>query len=116
MPAVLTMASKLVCAHGSPVQLPPVQHSLAVDGQAVLVQNDVLGAPIPSCPNVPTPASPNLVPCGSITSVAAGLSTTLLLDGQPVLLETAQGLTAAQPALPVLWQVQAAGQSKLTAS
>jgi hypothetical protein len=113
MPAVLTMASKLVCVHGGSVQIPPVSHPLAVDGQAVLVQNDVLNAPIPDCPNK---GSPGQVPCTLITSVTAGTATTLMVSGQAVLLETAQGLTNGAPPAPVLWQVQSAGQSKLTAN
>jgi hypothetical protein len=113
MPAVLTMASKLVCVHGGTVQIPPVSHPLSVDGQAVLVQNDVMNAPIPDCPNK---GSPGLVPCTLITAVTAGLSTTLTVSGQAVLLATAQGLTNGAPPLPVLWQVQSAGQSKLAAT
>jgi hypothetical protein len=36
--------------------------------------------------------------------------------GLPVMLETAQGLTNATPPLPVMWQVQSAGQTVLEAT
>lgn len=110
MPAVLTIASKLTCAHQGLVQIPPVEHALTVDGQSVLLQSDLLNAMIVGCTNV----SPSTVPCTSIMSVVSGAATKLTVDGQPALLETAQGLTNGLPA-PAPWQVQSAGQTKLTA-
>lgn len=114
MPAVLTQGSTIACVHGGTVQPKPANHPMTVDQQSVLVQADLLNAPIAGCTN--TNAAAGQKPCLTITAITAGLATTLQVDGQPVLLETAQGLTDAVPPLPVLWQVQSAGQTKLTAS
>ena len=50
------------------------------------------------------------------TIVITGASAVLAVGGQPVMLETAKGLTDASPPLPVLWQVSTAGQTALEAS
>jgi hypothetical protein len=114
MPAVLTQGSAIACVHGGTVQPKSASHPLTVDHQSVLLQSDLLNAPIAGCTNTNTAIGQK--PCLMITAITAGLATKLTVTGQPVLLETAQGLTDAVPPLPVLWQVQSAGQSKLTAS
>ncbi len=113
MPNILTAASVLQCIHGGSVKVQASQSKLQVDGQAALLQSDLLAATVSNCPN--TNAAAGQTPCLKVTSILSGLSTDLLVDGQPVMLENATGLTNATPPLPVMWQVQAAGQTKLTA-
>ena len=114
MPAVLTTASTLTCVHGGTVTVTASQQLLTAAGGPALVRTDLAGAIIAGCTN--TVASLKQQPCLKITSLLVGASTTLAVDGEAVLLETAQGLTDASPPLPVLWQVAAAGQSVLEAS
>jgi hypothetical protein len=114
MPAVLTTASKLVCAHGGELTVQASTSALSAGGSPALVQADLLAATVSKCTN--TNANAGQTPCLKVTSVLAGASTTLSVGGQPVMLETAQGLTNATPPLPVMWQVSAAGQSVLEAS
>jgi hypothetical protein len=79
----------------------------------VLVQSDLANATVAGCPNTNTQAGQK--PCLKITSLITGASTALVVAGQPVLLETARGLTDGVPPLPVMWQVSAAGQTILEA-
>jgi hypothetical protein len=109
--AVLTTASRVVCAHGGSVALSSRQQKLTVDHHPVLLTTDLLGASISRCTNV----GPNLTPCSVVTSVTSGASACLSVDGVPVLTESAVGLTNAVPPLPILWQVGSAGQTKLRA-
>lgn len=114
MPAVLTTASTLQCVHGGTITANASSSALTVGGSPVLVQADLASATIAGCTN--TNASAGQVPCVAITSVAAGVSTTLKVAGQPAMLATARGLTNGSPQLPVMWQVISAGQSLLGAS
>ena len=114
MPAVLTTAATITCAHGGTVTAQASTTQLSAGGAPVLVQADLLAATVSGCPNAN--ASAGQAPCLKVTSVTAGVSVNLSVAGQPVLLENAQGLTNATPPLPVMWQVQDAGQSVLEAS
>jgi hypothetical protein len=113
MPAVLTAASSLQCVHGGTITVTAGQQLLTAAGNPVLVQADLVTATITGCAN--TNAQLGQKPCLKITSLLVGASTTLSVSSQPVLLETARGLTDAIPPLPVLWQVAAAGQTVLEA-
>lgn len=113
MPNVLTEAAVLQCVHGGSVKVQASQHKLKVDGKAVLLQSDLLAATVSQCPNTDT--TKGQTPCLKVTSILSGLSTNLMVDGQPAMLENASGLTNATPPLPVMWQAQSAGQSKLAA-
>jgi hypothetical protein len=112
MPAVLTTASKLQCAHGGTVIATASSSALTVGGNPVLVEADLAKATITNCGNT----GPSQIPCVLVTSVATGVSTTLTVAGQPAMLATASGLTNGSPALPVMWQVVSAGQNLLGAS
>jgi hypothetical protein len=114
MPAVLTTASTLSCAHGGTLAVQASTSALTVGGNPVLVQADLLAATVSSCAN--TNAQLGQTPCLKVTSVLAGASTLVTVAGQPVMLETAQGLTNATPPLPVMWQVQSAGQTVVEAT
>jgi hypothetical protein len=109
--ALLTTASTLSCIHGGTVSLHSSQQKLTVDRHPVLLKTDLVGASIAGCANV----GPNLTPCSSITSVITGASTALKVDRTAVITDAATGLTNAIPTAPVLWQVSAAGQTKLRA-
>jgi len=113
MPNVLIESSVLQCVHGGKVQLQASQAKLKVGGQAVILQSDLLKATVSNCPHTNTQAGET--PCLKITSIISGVSTQLVVDGQPAMLETAKGLTNATPPQPVMWQVQSAGQTKLAA-
>ena len=114
MPTVLTSASTLQCVHGGTVVVTASQQLLTAASSPVLVEVDLRSATVSGCTN--TVASLSQKPCTTITSLLVGASTTLTVNGQPVLLETARGLTDAAPPLPVLWQVASAGQSVLEAT
>ncbi|MEV5043488.1 hypothetical protein AB0N20_02025 [Streptomyces griseoincarnatus] len=112
MPKVLTTAAQLVCAHQGQLVVQASTSALTAGGSPVLVQTDILAATVAGCTN----NGPGLKPCLKVTSVVAGQSRTLAVSGQPVMLDTALGLTDAVPAQPVLWQVRSAGQTVLEAS
>ncbi|MEU4477940.1 hypothetical protein AB0F68_07750 [Micromonospora sp. NPDC023966] len=114
MPAVLTTDSTIKCAHSGTVVAQASTSALTAAGSPVLVQADLLAATVTGCTNTNTNAGET--PCLKVTSVTAGLSTTLSVGGQPVLLDTAKGLTNATPPRPVLWQVDSAGQTVLEVS
>jgi len=113
MPNVLIESSVLQCIHGGKVQLQASQTKLKVDGQAVILQSDLLKATISNCSN--TNAQAGETPCLKVTSIIGGVSTELVVDSQPAMLETAKGLTNATPPAPIMWQVQSAGHTKLAA-
>ncbi|MCA1705900.1 MAG: hypothetical protein ABR608_10650 [Pseudonocardiaceae bacterium] len=104
MPTVLTEASTVKCVHQGIVVTQASRHALTVDGAAVLVQGDLLAGRILGCQLKP-------VPCVQITVIAAGVSATLMIGDQPVMLATAQGSTNVGQ-----WLVVDAGQTKLEAA
>jgi hypothetical protein len=114
MPAVLTTASTLSCAHGGTLVVQASTSALSAGGNPVLVMADLLAATVSGCTN--TNAQLGQTPCLKVTSVLAGVSNQLTVAGLPVMLETAQGLTNATPPLPVMWQVGSAGQTVLEAT
>ena len=111
MPAVLTTAATLKCSHGGTLQVSASNSQLEADGKPVLVEADLLAATVPDCPNKNTSAGQT--PCLTVT-VLLGKSLNLTVAGQPVLLESATGLTTSVP--PGTWSVSSAGQSLLEAS
>ncbi|MEV5683503.1 MULTISPECIES: hypothetical protein [unclassified Streptomyces] len=115
MPEVLTSSADIRCDHGAPLVVVPTQNSLTVAGSPVLLVSDLLAATVPACTNLPTAATPGLLPCGKVTSLTGGASTRLFVRGTPVALATARGLTLASPVKPVLWSVVSPGQSILKA-
>lgn len=103
MPAVLTEAAVLRCDHQGTVLVTAGLRSVTVDGSPVLLEDDLRLARIVGCPLS--------TPCVRIAAVAAGVGTTLTIDGRPVLLATAQGTTNAGS-----WRVADPGQTKLEAA
>ena len=105
MAKVLTTGSVLICSHSSGrVTLKAGHQLLTVDGRSVLRTSDLVGSKVAGCTNNP--------PCQTVTSVLAGASTKLLVGGEGVLLDSANGVAA--PA--GTWSVSAAGQKKLEAA
>jgi hypothetical protein len=89
MTAVATAASIFVCPHGLPMTVSPAQQLLTVDGQAVVLQSDLLRATFACTVNPP---------CLAVVSIDGGLSTNLTVGGEAVALATVTGTTnVAQP-------------------
>jgi hypothetical protein len=106
MAAVLTGASTLVCPHGFPMVATPGQRLLTVDGQAVLVESDLLAATF-SC-------SAGSAKCTKVDRITGGLSTTLRVGDEPVALATVTGTSDGKP--PTSWHVVSVNQSALEAA
>jgi hypothetical protein len=112
MAKVLTTAATVVCSHGSSgtVKVGDGQAALKVDGNAVLVKDDVVGGTISGC----TFASNTTTACKKAGLMSAGEATKLKVNGKAVLLANATGATDSSP--PGTWSVQKAGQTKLDAT
>jgi hypothetical protein len=106
MANVLTEGSIIQCSHQGPIVATASQSALTVDGQKVLVANDMSSAAV-TCPL----AASGGTPCTIINPATSGVATTLTVGGQPVLLDSAQGTTNAGT-----WSVTSAGQTKLQAT
>ena len=102
--AVLTEASTVKCVHQGVLVAQASRRALTVGGAAVLVRGDLLAGAFLGCQLQP-------VPCAQITVITAGVSTTLTLGGQPVMLATAQGSTNVGQ-----WLAIDAGQTQLEAA
>jgi len=108
MTAVLTAAATLRCAHSAPLVLTTSREKFTVDSQNLLARADLLAAKILTCPNNP--------PCDSVDSIDKGLSATLFVDDEPVVLASAAGATAAAGVKSATWLVVSVNQTKLEAT
>lgn len=111
MPKALTAGARVVCTHQGTVTLVAGQQTISVGRQPLLVLGDLDGKPIAGCTLAP---SPSTAPCTATASMLIGAAAVLKVDGAPVLLENATGLTNSVP--PGTWSVQSAGQTILEAS
>jgi hypothetical protein len=102
MKAVLTADSVLKCVHEALLVVTASQDKLTVDGRPVLVEADVTSA---------TSTCKAETRCTQVKSVLEGLSTTLYIGKNPVVLDGANGLTDAGT-----WKVDSVKQTKLVAS
>ena len=117
MAKVVTEGSTIKCPHQGTITFTASQHKVTVDGQAVILSTDITSGVVSGCQTqvVTTPGSVSQ-PCKAVTSLIAGTSTSLSINGTPVLLETANGLTDGLVSnVPATWSVQSAGQDKLDA-
>jgi hypothetical protein len=114
VPEVVTAAATVACVHGAPVVVAPGQAKLVVAGSPALVATDFSKASVPTCPNVATAASPNLVVCGKTAAPGAGTAAGLTVDGVAVLTKDATGTTQGKP--DGTWSVKKPGQTVLTAA
>jgi hypothetical protein len=103
---VLTHAAMIMCSHGGMVQPIPTQQKLTVDNQPVLVDGDLVNAPVTGCTNPPASGGP----CLTTTAMSLGAATKLSVGNKAVLLDNAMGQTNI-----ATWNVASAGQIKLTA-
>jgi hypothetical protein len=116
MPAVLTMASTVLCGpvapklHGGKVTKNS-SAKLKVAGNAVLTATSLSTVPVGECKTVPPP--PLQKPCTSVTTVLpVSVAKKLQVLGNGVLLDTLKGTTDGVPPGTLL---AVAGQTKLTA-
>lgn len=90
----------------------PKQQQVLVGGAPALGTSDVQGAAIVGCPVAP---SPTTAPCTLVAAVFPGSwSSTVLVAGEPVLLQTLVALTNGVPPGPVV--VVQPGQAKVQAT
>lgn len=112
MPLVLNANAALQCPHGGRVVVAARQFEVLAGGAPALRVSDVQGAPIIGCPIAPTPTT---VPCTLVASVLPGSwSSTVLVAGEPVLLQTLIAITNGVPPGPVL--VVSPGQTQVSAN
>jgi hypothetical protein len=100
MPPILTSNAVLMCPHGGQVTIVPKQQIVQVQGGFVLRATDLVGAPIVGCPL----ATPGTKPCTTVLAPLPGsFAPTVLVGGEPVLLETFTAMTdGVPPAMTVL--------------
>jgi hypothetical protein len=107
MEKVLTTDATVTCLHDGDVSLSSSQSVLTVAGNPVLV-NQLTGS-ITNCTQQPPPATNK--PCTLASPQTTGISSVLTVNGLPVLLESAAGLTDGSPTNS--WSVQDAKQNVL---
>lgn len=104
---LLTEDALLACKHVlGKVDLKPSQPWVSIQGRKVLVEPDPEGRSIKGCPNI----GATIKPCQHTLKVKSGYSTWIRVDGQPVCLDTVQGLTDGTPPGVVLYTVRDPGQ------
>jgi hypothetical protein len=115
MPYVLTTdpSDTVTCQHAAALtKVPAVK--LQVQNKPVVTDLPAVTAP-PGCPMVPTPASPNNVPCTTM-KVSSGQATKLKVGGVSVLLATVAGsAVSVPPASPGGALIAVVGPKKLSA-
>lgn len=104
----------MICAHGGQVIIIPKQFTVLAGGAPVLLQGDLIGAPIVGCALVPTPVTS---PCINIVSEIpipdVGFAPLVISNGRPVLLEGITGITDSVP--PGVFEVIFPGQTTVMA-
>lgn len=105
-------ADTATCQHGAALTKVPAA-KLLVQGKPVVTDLPAVGA-MPTCPMVPTSATPSNVPC-TVIKVTAGQATKLKVGGVPVLLATVAG-SASAPASPGGALMAVVGPKKLSAA
>jgi hypothetical protein len=110
VPLVLTDASSVQCLHAGALALAGAATGvLTVDGKTAL-SGSLADATIAACKQT----APNTVQCQTASSQnAGGTSHVLKVEGVPVLLESASGITSGSPGNT--WSVKDAAQTLLKA-
>jgi hypothetical protein len=115
LPAV-SVSAIMKCAHGGTVTLssknPGPGQLLSTEGGPILCAHDLISAPIVGCGQT----GPGVKPCTSVVVVTpsiASLSTTLSVNGKPVLLSTLAAVSDGSP--PGLVTVVSPGQASILA-
>jgi hypothetical protein len=108
MMRVLTEDALVVCKHElGTVQIRSTQNWFTIEGRRVLVENNLEGRPIKSCPNI----GATIKPCQLTLRVQEGYSAFVRVDGKPICLDTVSGLTDGTPPGTVRYHVRKPGQS-----
>ena len=104
----LTESAILCCDHQAGlVAIVPGQSLVRIAGLRVLVESDPQGKGIAGCPN----AGPTIKPCTTTTSVTAGYSALVRVNGRRLCLDTITGLTDGTPPGAVKYAVRVPGQA-----
>lgn len=104
----LTETAILCCDHQAGlVAIAAGQSLVTFLGRRALVEADPQGKAIAGCPN----AGPTIKPCTTTTSVTAGYSALVRIDGRRLCLDTITGLTDGTPPGAVKYAVRSPGQS-----
>jgi uncharacterized Zn-binding protein involved in type VI secretion len=104
---ILTETAVMCCDHQAGlVAIAASQSLVRINGLRVLVKGDPVGKGIAGCPNM----GPTIKPCTTTTSVTAGYSSFVKIDGRTVCLDTIEGLTDGTPPGTVKYSVRAPGQ------
>jgi hypothetical protein len=110
VPLILTSNAMLSCPHGGIVTVLPRQTTVMIDGGFVLRATDLVGAPIVGCPLI----GPGIKPCTTVLAPLPGsFAPTVLVGGEPVLLQTFTAMTDGVP--PGVTIVQSPGQTLVQA-
>jgi hypothetical protein len=105
---VLTRDALLVCNHElGTVRIVASQNLVTIEGRPVLVRNDPESRPIVGCPNI----GMTIKPCQQTLRVQRGYSDLVRIEGQPICLDTVDGLTDGTPPGTVHYHVRNPGQT-----
>ncbi len=111
MSAALTEVAIVSCDHLAGVSPQRASASFVqIAGVPMLRFPDPVGRPIFGCPNV----GPTIKPCTSTLMMQVGQSSFVTIEGQPVALDTTEGLTDGTPPGLVKYKVRHAGQAFVT--
>ena len=113
---VITRSSTVMCQHpGSSISPKGVQSKLKIAGNFVLVDGDLTGATVSSCP-IPDNTNTPTKKCRTTLKQTAGPATKLKVEGDAVLLEGTKGKTDGLSGQTIAeYSVSSAGQAKLKA-
>jgi hypothetical protein len=115
VPNVLVAGATLKCSHQGTASLSSGSDKLGVSGNGAILSGSEVGLSFAGCTAQTPTGGPS--PCTTAAPATAGASTVLTVGGLPVLLDTAQGMTAnPTPANIAPWSVGNAGQQVLSVS
>lgn len=107
MPMISTEAASVRCSHGMGYAKPVSSRPwLRINGEPVLVDRDLPGNAIKSCPNY----GPTVKPCKTTLALVSGRSALVFAGGRPVVFQAARGPTDGIPPGATTYSVRKAGQ------
>jgi hypothetical protein len=117
VPPICNSNAVVTCPHqGGVAKLVPKQMVVNIGGVPAMRATDMPGTPVmPGCPNLPTPATPN-VPCSVVVSPAMPASTKVFIQGQPAMLSTGLMTTNCVAPIPNGARVTFPGQTTVIAA
>src|SRR5277367_6341222 len=106
MPQVLVAGATLKCSHQGTATLSSGSSQLVVSGKGAILSGSEVGLTFAGCTATTPPPASAPSPCTTAAPALSGASTILAAGGLPVLLDTAQGMTAnPTPANIAPWSV-----------